>query len=122
MFLDSNYNVIENSSLYSSLAVGVPGTVDGMVQIHKKYGLLNWKELIQPAIDLAENGFTLTLKEASKLNGFNNLKEEGSYNPYFRNKLKKGDSIFLPDLANTLKAIRDYKRKGFSMERLLSIF
>ena len=113
MFLDSNYNVIENSSLYSSLAVGVPGTVDGMVQIHKKYGLLNWKELIQPAIDLAENGFTLTLKEASKLNNFNNLKEEGSYNPYFRHKLKKGDSIFLPDLANTLKAIRDYKRKGF---------
>ena len=62
MFLDSNNKVIENSSLYSPLAVGVPGTVDGMVQIHAKYGKLPWKELIQPSIDLAENGFHLTLK------------------------------------------------------------
>ena len=71
MFLDSNNKVIENSSLYSPLAVGVPGTVDGMVQIHAKYGKLPWKELIQPSIDLAENGFPLTLKEANKLNWFN---------------------------------------------------
>tara|TARA_X000000950_G_scaffold119374_1_gene149618 strand:- start:4534 stop:6204 length:1671 start_codon:yes stop_codon:yes gene_type:complete len=122
MFLDSNNKVIENSSLYSPLAVGVPGTVDGMVQIHAKHGKLPWKELIQPSIDLAENGFPLTLKEANKLNWFNKIKHKNSYNPYFGNKYKKGDSIFLYDLANTLKSIRDNKRDGFYKGKVAKSF
>ena len=122
MFLDSNNKVIENSSLYSPLAVGVPGTVDGMVQIHSKYGKLPWKELIQPSIDLAENGFPLTLKEANKLNWFNKIKHKNSYNPYFGNKYKKGDSIYLNDLANTLKSIRDNKRDGFYKGKVAESF
>ena len=71
MYLDSNGKVIKNLSLYSHKAVGVPGTVDGMFQIHQKYGKLKWEELVQPSIDLAENGFDITSLETKKLNRYN---------------------------------------------------
>tara|TARA_Y100000385_G_C13087692_1_gene637202 strand:- start:366 stop:2039 length:1674 start_codon:yes stop_codon:yes gene_type:complete len=114
MFLDSNNIVIDNLSLYSLKAVGVPGSVDGMIEIHKKYGNLKWEELVQPSIDLAESGFPLTKKESEKLNRFNsNHNGKEVYNPYYKNQFHEGDTLFLPDLAKTLKLIRDHKREGF---------
>ena len=114
MYLDSNNNVIKDLSLYSHLAVGVPGTVDGMVKIHEKYGQLPWKELVQPAIDLATNGFELTRLEANKLNRFNKTKGAINKNSeYFKENYHEGDSIFLPHLSKTLALVRDYKRAGF---------
>ena len=114
MYLDSNNKVIKNSSLYSHKAVGVPGSVDGMVEIHQKYGNLKWEELVQPSINLAENGFVVTSRESKKLNRFNaNHNDSDFYNPYYKDQFKDGDTIKLPDLAQTLKFIRDYKREGF---------
>ena len=114
MYLDSNDKVIKNLSLYSHKAVGVPGTVDGMFEIHQKYGKLKWEDLIQPSINLAENGFVLTLRESKNLNRFNaSHNVTDSYNPYYKDQFKEGDTIKLPDLAKTLKFIRDYKREGF---------
>ena len=114
MYLDSNNKVIKDLSLYSHLAVGVPGTVDGMVNIHEKYGQLPWEELIQPAIDLATNGFELTRLEANKLNRFNKTKGALNKNSeYYKENYSEGDSIFLPLLSKTLILIRDYKRAGF---------
>ena len=68
MYLDSTGNVIENLSVLGHLACGVPGSVDGMVEAHKKYGSLPWEKLVQPAIELAINGFSLTAREAEGLN------------------------------------------------------
>ena len=114
MYLDSCNNVVKDLSLYSHLAVGVPGTVDGMVNIHKKYGQLPWEELVQPAIDLATNGFELTRLEANKLNRFNKTKGRVNKNSdYFKENYIEGDSISLPQLSKTLVLIRDYKRAGF---------
>ena len=114
MYLDSNDKVIKNLSLYSHKAVGVPGTVDGMFEIHQKYGKLKWEDLIQPSINLAENGFVLTLRESKNLNRFNaSHNATDSYNPYFKDHFKEGDTVKLQDLAKTLKLIRDYKREGF---------
>lgn len=55
MYLDANGNVIEGLSQTGHLAVGVPGSVDGMVKLHQKYGSLGWEKLVQPAINLAKN-------------------------------------------------------------------
>src|ERR1700761_215566 len=67
MFLDASGNVVPNMSLATHQASGVPGSVDGMVTASKKYGKLKWATLVQPAIDLAKNGFKVTAKLASAL-------------------------------------------------------
>lgn len=116
MYLDDNQNVINNLSSFGVLSVGVPGSVDGMFELHKKLGSLPFELLIQPAIDLAEKGFLLTMREAEKLNDYQKdfLLANDSSTYFFRlNKWKEGDIIFLPELAKTLKLIRDSGRDGF---------
>ncbi|MFZ6665800.1 gamma-glutamyltransferase [Peijinzhouia sedimentorum] len=116
MYLDANGEVIEDLSVSGHLASGVPGSVDGMQTLHQKYGSLSWEELIQPAIDLAKNGFTLTANEAR---GINNLKrsliEHNTIPPAFLidSVWVEGDTIYWKDLAATLELIRDNGRDGF---------
>lgn len=116
MFLDSTGTVIPNMSLATRQASGVPGSVDGMAEAFKKYGSLKWAELVQPAIDLARNGFPITRKLAADLNygrgqfiklnpGKNYLLKEGGW--------KEGDLLVQEDLAKTLELIRDKGRDGF---------
>lgn len=57
MYLDANGKVIPNSSLVGHRAAGIPGTVAGLWELHKKYGSKPWRELLQPAIRLARDGF-----------------------------------------------------------------
>lgn len=116
MYLDPAGEVIDGLSVNGHLAAGVPGSVDGMVELHKKFGSLPWEQLVQPAIDLAANGFPLTKREA---NGLNNVKESfekySTINPEFITapEWKEGDLIYWSDLAKTLERIRDYGRAGF---------
>src|SRR5277367_3791084 len=59
MYLDKSGNVIKGLSTIGWLAVGVPGTVSGFEYARKKYGTMTRAALIEPAIELAEDGFTL---------------------------------------------------------------
>jgi len=116
MYLDSAGNVIPNMSLSTHLASGVPGSVDGMVEAYHKYGHLKWEELVQPAIDLARNGFIITKHLASDLNRtaaeFRKLNEGKNY--LLRDDdWKEGDLLVQEDLAKTLEQIRDKGRAGF---------
>ena len=116
MYLDASGNVIKGMSLSTHQASGVPGSVDGMVEAHKKYGKLKWAELVQPAIDLARNGFKSTKRFADALNrsqaGFKTANPGKNYLltavPY-----KEGDLLKQEDLAKTLELIRDKGRAGF---------
>jgi gamma-glutamyltranspeptidase/glutathione hydrolase len=116
MYLDAEGNVIDGLSTEGHHASGVPGSVDGMVEAHKKYGTLPWKELVQPAIDLALNGFTLSEREAI---WFNEMKEDlikyNTVKPDFliKDNWQKGDSIRWIELGHTLERIRDQGRAGF---------
>ncbi|MGQ1909350.1 gamma-glutamyltransferase [Marinifilum sp. RC60d5] len=118
MYLDSLGNVLSGLSQNGDLAVGVPGSVDGMCELHKKYGRLNWNKLLLPAINLAEKGVVLTELEAEKLNAYqdrilaqNPTKEKCPY--LKRTGFSKGDTLVYSDLAETLKRIQIHKRNGF---------
>jgi gamma-glutamyltranspeptidase / glutathione hydrolase len=116
MYLNEKGELIEELSVKGHLAAGVPGTVDGMVKAHQKYGTMAWAELVEPAIQLAENGFPLTKKEASKLN--DERRDFIKYNtkrPEFilKRRWREGDTIKIPELAITLERIRDRGKAGF---------
>ena len=68
MYLDIQGNVIKNKSTEGAYAVGIPGSVAGAFEVFEKFGSLPFKDLIQPAIDLARNGFKVTKKQAISLN------------------------------------------------------
>ena len=116
MYWDKNGNAITDLSLYGQFAAGVPGTVDGMVKAHEKYGKLNWKDLVQPAINLAQKGFKITKQQASELTNKHN--DFVKYNPKTnaltsKSSWKEGDLLIQKDLANTLKLIQQKGRAGF---------
>lgn len=116
MYLDDEGNVIPDLSTQGHLASGVPGSVEGMVEAHKKFGTLPWKDLVQPAIDLALNGFVLTEREANWFNEMQeDLKKYNTVTPEFllRDSWKAGDSIKWLELGHTLELIRDNGRAGF---------
>lgn len=116
MYLDDSGRVIAGMSTYSHLAVGVPGTVAGIIRMHEKYGRLPFRELIQPSVELARSGFPLTENQARSLNeareGFVRYNEVVPV--YVKNGLwKAGDSLKQEDLAHSLELIRDKGRMGF---------
>lgn len=116
MYLDKSGNVVPGMSTDTHLSSGIPGTVDGLLYAHKKYGRLPFSEVIQPAIDLADNGFTVTLKQAEELNSNRNaFIERNAFNTAFvKDSLwKAGDILIQHELAGTLKRIRDNGRDGF---------
>lgn len=115
MYLDSAGNAITAKSLYGHLAPGVPGSVDGMVQAHAKYGKLSWAEVVQPSVDLARNGFPITENQAEDFTA--DQEDFKRYNPgktyFIKEKWTPGELWAQKDLANTLELIRDKGREGF---------
>jgi len=116
MFLDANGVPIPNLSMLGHKATGVPGSVAGLFAIHDSLGRLPMERLMQPAIDLAMEGFPLTALEARDLNRhlptINNVNTLP--NAYTERELwHQGDTLHLLDLAHTLERIRDDGPKGF---------
>jgi len=118
MYLDKDGNIIPKSSTLGRLASGVPGSVDGMAQAHAKYGKLTWKQVLQPAIDIAKNGVVLTEREARSLNSIKtDLLAVNPGSSYFLNPTGKdwaaGDLLVQKDLSKVLKRIQKKGREGF---------
>lgn len=117
MYLDAAGNPIVDKSLYGHLAAGVPGSVDGMVEAHRKYGKLTWAQVLQPAIDLAHNGFKITKRQAGELNGLHQklmmFNPKGTAFINLESTWKENDLLVQNELANTLKHIQEKGRAGF---------
>ncbi len=100
------------------LSVGVPGVVDGMVKALNNYGSMSLKKVMQPAIKLARNGYTLSWIQAQTLNSSAEVfKKYASSRTYFTKKNDKpyqeGDLFIQKDLAKTLERIAKNGREGF---------
>src|SRR6266853_309040 len=105
---DGQGNVIEDASAVGYKAIGVPGSVAGMVYAERKYGKLSLERVIAPAIKLAEDGFGLTAQDAKDLRDDKHLAQFPESRRIFQrdgNYYKGGEILKQPDLARTLKRI-----------------
>jgi len=116
MYLDNNGDVISNLSTLGYKAIAVPGTVHGMWESHKRYGSMDWKELILPSIKLAKEGFRVSPLMADTLNrNYESLsKFSETKKIFFQNNPVKFNSLLIQkDLAKTLEKISNDGRNGF---------
>ncbi len=107
-----------DESVHTAKAAGVPGTVRGLALAHEKFGSLPWRDLVMPAVKLAEEGFIVSAALAGSVNemlglspGFEEL--ERVYGKPGGEPWRAGDRMVLPDLAKTLRAIADQGSDAF---------
>ena len=114
MYLDEDGNVIPGLSSLGGLAVGVPGTISAIFDIHEKFGLLPIEDLFKPSIELAENGFLVTKYLEDELNEKRNvfIMMNGEESLYSKN-YKEGDTIKNNNYAKTLTKIMNEGKDGF---------
>ncbi len=124
MYLDDEGNIIKGMSLVGAMAVGVPGTIAGIFEVHSKFGSLPIEALFQPAIDLAKNGIIITKKQSNRIKRHQNyFKLANKEKIPFQGKINRGDTLKFPNLANTLDRImkngRDEFYKGKTAKKLV---
>ncbi|HVO73135.1 MAG TPA: gamma-glutamyltransferase [Ignavibacteriaceae bacterium] len=117
MFLDKDGNYLPELSVSGTTSTGVPGSVAGLIYALEKYGTMSLAEVIQPAIDLAEKGFILDYQTVQSFNfSFTDFQKYPSSFRIFTkngNGFAEGDTFKQPDLAFTLKQIKEKGRDGF---------
>jgi len=118
MYLDAEGNADSKLSRFHGLAIGVPGTVAGMALALEKYGSMTLKEVIAPAIELAEKGIVVTPDLADSLIGLKDrLQQWPSTVPVFYKEdgvpYEPGETLVQADLANSLKLIAEQGQDAF---------
>jgi gamma-glutamyltranspeptidase / glutathione hydrolase len=115
MYLDEKGD-LNGKSLTGHLASGVPGAVAGLHAMHQRHGKLKWRDVVQPAIALAANGFTVNERFARIANGDERLAQFEGSAALFRPNGKPLEPRVLwrnPDLAATLRRVAEHGRDGF---------
>src|SRR5687767_3352537 len=111
MYVGKDGHIDRSLTAAGYLAPGVPGTVRGLEMAHKKFGKLPWKDVVMPAVLLAEQGFALSPSLARSLNGEvqkGMAKFPASVAAYGKpggGQWEAGDKIVLADLGKTLRMI-----------------
>lgn len=114
MYLDSLGNVVPQKSTLGATAVGVPGTVAGIVEVHQKMGSLPLSVILEPVIALAEKGVVVTARQAERLGNSRDIFiAVNGDSTFFAHGYKAGDTIKYKALAATLRKISDQGRDGF---------
>lgn len=107
MYLDDKGEVIENLSLVGAKAAGVPGTVLGLWEAHRRFGKLPWSELLTPAIGYAREGFTVADQQFQyREDAVGLFKGTTNFEDYF-GAMSAGATFRQPELAKTLERIAD---------------
>ena len=114
MYLDKNGNVIPDMSTLGGAAVGVPGSISAIFEIHSKFGTLPIEDLFQPAIKLAQEGFIVTENQSSSLSGkLDDFIKINGKNSLYSKRYYKGDTIKNTKFAETLSKISKNGSKAF---------
>ena len=116
MWLDESGEYSSEVHHRSYKAVGVPGTVAGFDKANRLYGVAAWADLVQPAIDLAGEGFELSESLAGSIARFAGRSPyEATVSAFTKGgaPYQVGESWSQPDLAKSLERIRDDRRDGF---------
>ena len=115
LYLDEAGNVVPDKSTIGGLAVSVPGTVAGTLEIHKKMGSLPLIDLMKPAIDLAEKGYAITEKQARSFKKYRDLFIEiNGPDTFYGQTFAAGDVLKNPALGKVLRSIESEGIKGFN--------
>ncbi len=123
MYLDKNGNVISDLSVDGALAVGVPGTIAGVFEVHKKMGTLSIQQIMEPIIALAKKGIVVTANDLEDLKeGHDVIVKISGKNSLMAQDYKVGDTIKYNALAETLTRIMnngpDEFYKGTTAEKI----
>ena len=114
MYLDADRNVIKGKSTLGSMAVGIPGTVAGVFEAHRKFGSLPMTAILQPVIALAKRGVIVTKKQAKRIKSYQAQFLSANKNAILFNKnWKENDTIKYNALAATLTRIQKNGRDEF---------
>ena len=113
MYLDEQGEVIENASLIGGQASGVPGTVAGFWAAHQRFGKLPWRELLLPAIELAEEGFVPAEILVNDIHSMRDwFGDSTNFFAYF-GSIDTTEPFKQPELANTLRRIAEHGADDF---------
>ena len=113
MFLDGKKNVIDNLSLYSHKASGVPGTVAGMWAVHQRFGRLSWKEVMAPAIRFANDGFRVNKQLITRYQEIEPTAPANGYFKHYFGSMQEGQMFKQPELGKVLERIAMQGSDGF---------
>lgn len=114
---DKDGNVIGNEKVVGGKSIGVPGEVKGMLYALEKYGTMPREKVMQPAIDLAENGYKVSaVLNRDMKNSFERIEQYPETAELYLDgglPFEVGATLKNPDLANTLKKIMKNGEKAF---------
>lgn len=124
MYLDENGDVVPGLSTLGAMAVGVPGTIAGVFEVHSRLGSLPIEEILAPVIELAERGIVVTENQAKRLaNARPDIIKINGENTLFAKEYVTNDTIKYPALAQTLRKIakngKDEFYKGETARKLV---
>lgn len=117
MYLDKDGNVDNQKARFSHLSAGVPGTVAGLSLALEKYGTMSWEQVITPAIELAEQGFTVSWDLADNLQRRKTrLQSQATQDAFYKSdgsSYQAGELLKQPDLAWSLNQLKKYGKDAF---------
>lgn len=118
MYLDSAGNAVSDLSRYHGLAVGVPGTVAGLLKALEEHGTMSREQVIAPAIALAENGIEVTPGLSESLEALSDRLQKwpSTKKIFFKpdgSAYQPGERLKQPELARSLKLVAAQGADGF---------
>lgn len=113
MYLDASGSVVSGASTIGAAAAGVPGTVAGMWELHRRFGRLPWRSDLAPAIRYAHDGFMISPQQVEyRNNTARKVAGRTNFESYF-GALKSGQLFRQPELEASLRLIAAQGARGF---------